>query len=37
MLLHVDSRFLSPYALSAFVALKEKGLTFELETLSLAA
>ncbi|WP_114152198.1 glutathione transferase [Chromobacterium haemolyticum] len=37
MLLHVDSRFLSPYALSAFVALKEKGLTFELATLSLAA
>lgn len=37
MLLHVDSRFLSPYALSAFVALKEKGLTFELSTVSLEA
>ncbi|WP_295475082.1 glutathione transferase [uncultured Pseudomonas sp.] len=27
--LYVDARFVSPYALSAFVALREKGLAFE--------
>ncbi|MCG2585192.1 glutathione transferase [Massilia sp. TS11] len=33
--LYVDSRFLSPYAMSAFVALIEKGLTFELHPVNL--
>jgi glutathione S-transferase len=33
--LHVDSRFLSPYAMSAFVALVEKNLPFELRTVDL--
>lgn len=28
--LHVDARFTSPYALSAFVALREKGIDFDL-------
>jgi glutathione S-transferase len=35
MLLYVDSQFASPYAMSAFVALKEKGLSFDVETLDL--
>ena len=35
--LYVDSKFLSPYAMSAFVALHEKGLPFHLETLDLGA
>ena len=35
--LYVDSQFASPYAMSAFVALKEKGLSFELLALNLAA
>lgn len=34
--LYVDSRFLSPYAMSAFVALTEKGVPFELKKISLA-
>jgi len=33
--LYVDSEFTSPYAISAFVALREKGLDFELETVDL--
>lgn len=37
MLLYVDSRYLSPYAMSAFVALVEKGIPFELAELDLAA
>lgn len=37
MLLYVDSRFASPYALSACVALHEKGLTFEMVPVDLAA
>ena len=37
MLLYVDSRFTSPYAMSAFVALHEKALSFDLVTLELAA
>lgn len=37
MLLYVDSQFASPYAMSAFVALKEKGLSFDVEALDLAA
>jgi glutathione S-transferase len=37
MQLYVDSQFASPYAMSAFVALRTKGLRFELVTLDLAA
>jgi glutathione S-transferase len=37
MYLYVDSQFASPYALSAFVALRTKGLAFELKTLDLSA
>ncbi len=35
--LFVDSNFYSPYALSAYVALLEKGLSFDLDTVDLAA
>ena len=35
--LYVDAEFTSPYALSSFVALREKGLEFELETVDLEA
>lgn len=35
--LYVDSRFISPYALSAFVALTEKGIPFESQTVDLVA
>lgn len=35
--LYVDSQFTSPYAISAFVALREKGLDFELETVDMEA
>jgi glutathione S-transferase len=34
--LYVDSNFLSPYTLSAFVALMEKGVPFAIETINLA-
>jgi glutathione S-transferase len=34
--LYVDSRFLSPYALSAFVTLTEKGVPFEMRTVDLS-
>jgi len=37
LLLYVDARFLSPYAMSAFVALAEKSLPFGIETVDLAA
>lgn len=37
LLLYVDSQFASPYAMSAFVSLLEKGLTFETATVDLAA
>jgi len=37
LLLYVDAQFASPYAMSAFVALREKGLRFEITTLDLAA
>ena len=37
MLLYVDSQFLSPYAMSVFVALREKALLFRVQTLDLAA
>jgi glutathione S-transferase len=36
MLLYADSHFTSPYAMSAFVALTEKQLSFEIKTLDLA-
>lgn len=36
MLLYVDSQFASPYAMSAFVALKTKGLVFDVATVDLA-
>ncbi len=36
-LLYVDSRFTSPYAMSAFVTLHEKALPFQLLTIDLAA
>ena len=35
--LYVDSQFTSPYAISAFVALREKGLDFDMETVDLEA
>jgi len=35
--LYVDSQFVSPYAISAYVALHEKGLEFEMETVNLDA
>lgn len=34
--LYVDAQFISPYAMSAFVALTEKGLPFETLTIDLA-
>jgi hypothetical protein len=37
LLLYVDAQFASPYAMSAFVALHEKGLAFEVATVDLAA
>ena len=37
MKLYVDSNYLSPYAMTAFVALKEKGLDFEMVPLDLQA
>jgi glutathione S-transferase len=37
MLLYVDANFASPYALAAFVSLVEKGLTFDIKTVDLAA
>ncbi len=35
--LYVDARFASPYAMSAFVALTEKGLPFDMTTVDLEA
>lgn len=37
LVLYVDSQFMSPYAMSAFVALHEKRLPFDIKTLNLAA
>ncbi|MFA6445161.1 MAG: glutathione transferase [Sterolibacterium sp.] len=37
LLLYVDSQFASPYAMSAFVALHEKCLAFEMSTIDLEA
>lgn len=34
--LYVDSKFVSPYAMSAFVALKEKQVSFDLKTIDLS-
>jgi glutathione S-transferase len=36
-ILYVDSQFLSPYAMSVFVTLKEKGIPFEIEKIDLKA
>ena len=36
-LLYVDAQFVSPYAMSAFVTLHEKGLPFDIRTLNLEA
>jgi len=33
--LYVDAQFTSPYAMSCFVALREKGIEFEMSTLDL--
>ncbi|MGI4982628.1 MAG: glutathione transferase [Janthinobacterium lividum] len=35
LLLYTDAQFISPYAMSAFVALHEKGLPFRVETVDL--
>ena len=37
MLLYIDANIASPYALTAFVGLLEKGLSFDIENLDLAA
>jgi glutathione S-transferase len=37
LILYTDAQFASPYAMSVFVALTEKGLPFEVVTLDLAA
>jgi glutathione S-transferase len=35
MILYVDANYLSPYAMSAYIALREKGLKFELRLVDL--
>jgi hypothetical protein len=37
MLLYVDPQFVSPYAMSAFVSLREKEVPFDVETVDLSA
>jgi glutathione S-transferase len=37
MILYVDAQYASPYAMSAYVALREKNATFELLAVDLAA
>jgi len=37
MLLYVDAQYASPYAMSVFVGLKEKGIPFDMQTLDLGA
>ena len=37
MILYVDARYCSPYAMSAFVALQEKNAGFQLQAVDLAA
>lgn len=36
-ILYVDSQFLSPYAMSVFVTLKEKGISFQIKKIDLNA
>ncbi|HEY6458366.1 MAG TPA: glutathione transferase [Steroidobacteraceae bacterium] len=36
MLLYVDAQFASPYAMSAFVSLREKGLPFDVQAVDLS-
>lgn len=36
IVLYTDARFISPYAMSAFVTLQEKGLAFDIKPLDLA-
>ena len=36
LILYSDANYFSPYVMSAFVALTEKGIPFELETVDLA-
>ncbi|HSM83394.1 MAG TPA: glutathione transferase [Nodosilinea sp.] len=36
-LLYVDAQLISPYAMAAFVALQEKGIAFDMQTVNLAA
>ncbi len=37
LLLHVDAQYASPYAMSVFVALEEKGLPYQMRTVDLGA
>jgi glutathione S-transferase len=37
MLLYVDAQYVSPYAMSAFVALREKAVAFEMKTVDLGS
>jgi glutathione S-transferase len=37
LVLHVDAQFASPYAMAAFVSLREKGLPFEIRKVDLGA
>lgn len=37
MLLYVDAQYTSPYAMSVFVGLREKGIPFDMQTLDLNA
>jgi glutathione S-transferase len=37
MLLYVDAQYASPYAMSVFVGLKEKGIPFDMQALDLGA
>lgn len=37
MLLYADAQYASPYAMSVFVGLKEKGIPFDMQTLDLGA
>jgi glutathione S-transferase len=37
LILYADAQFASPYVMSVFVALTEKGLPFEVVTVDLAA
>ena len=36
MILYVDSKFFSPYAMSAYISLKAKNLNFEMRTVNLS-